>query len=66
MDEEKVEVRKRKDKEFGCMTANDVLICYCGECKQEDYALPEDYFPLKVEVDVGDWTGVVGTKSEKS
>ena len=48
------------------MTANDVLICYCGECKQEDYALPEDYFPLKVEVDVGDWKGVVGTKSEKS
>lgn len=44
--QKKVEVRTNQNYTLGCMTANGILICYCGKCKQEDYALPTD-FPLK-------------------
>lgn len=40
-DEKKIEVQ-HKGNGMGCMTANGKLICYCGECKPEDYALPKD------------------------
>lgn len=43
---EKVEVLERKDRPE-CMTANGMSICYCGECKQEDYKLPADFARIK-------------------
>lgn len=38
----KVEVKTREDRE-GCPVANGILICRCGNCKPEDYALPKDF-----------------------
>ena len=30
-----------------CYTKNQVLICYCGECRSEPYQLPNDLLEIK-------------------
>ena len=37
-----VEVVQRKDRPE-CLTANGMMICYCGKCKPSDYKLPADF-----------------------
>jgi hypothetical protein len=32
-----------------CFVSNGLMICYCGKCKQKDYALPEDFSVLIAE-----------------
>lgn len=46
------------------MTANGILICYCGECKPEDYLLPSDYermISAAYVKDVKKWIGSKGS-----
>ena len=45
IDKKKKEIDKTK-----CYTQDGIMVCYCGDCKQDDYKLPTD-FPDHSELD---------------